>query len=743
MATNPLSVVIHGHFYQPPREDPWLGTLELQPTAAPYHDWNERITDECYRAVLAARVPGSEGRIAEIVDTLRFISFNFGPTLLEWLEGNAPTTYRGILEADGASRSFRRGHGNALAQTYHHTILPLASRREKVSEVRWGIRDFRRRFRRDPAGMWLPETAVDGETLDVLAQEGIAFTILAPHQVTKLPEGGLPGRFRTPGGRSIALFLYDGPLSHGVAFGPFLRDGNAWARAILDPGPGGEPWPPASPGGTDRELAEPETPDGPAQDPEASAPAPPSGQTLSRRLVSMATDGESYGHHHRFGEMALASVILRLQGRKDARLENFASFLARTPPREEVELVEPTSWSCAHGVERWRSNCGCKMDYEKATQQEWRWWLREATEWLAQEVHGIFEGEAPPLLGDPWAARDRYGEVAAAGPTASRELVATLAPRPLEPGEEIRARELLEMENQALRLFTSCGWFFDDLAGLEPVQILRYAARALELTGHRQAELEEGFLGRLEWALSNEAPPRSGREIFLQEAKPRIPVPLRVAAGAAVWSTVAADHPGRGVPGYPGTEVPGYQVAGAGTDRFRVSHRRTGAEWLVETRVVRRSLARLEVDVRLAGTGGAFVPLEWGEIPESYRDSIRRSLLGEALRRWAPVHVREDLSLGARDISRVLGDALTQAVRALAPEGEPPPGGGSPPAPAPQSGDPVLDRVQDLAHLHGLLGLPIPFDAQTELYRLLEKAAPQELPRLDVLREPLGFVTVE
>jgi hypothetical protein len=323
-----------------------------------------------------------------------------------------------------------------------------------------------------------------------------------------------------------------------------------------------------------------------------------------------------------------------------------------------------------------------------------------------------------------------------------------MAPRPLEPAEEIRARELLEMEKQALRLFTSCGWFFDDLAGLEPLQILRYAARALELTGHRQAELEEGFLARLEWATSNEAQPRSGREIFLQEATPRIPAPLRVGAGAAVWSTVAAAHAGAEAAAHPGAEVPGYQVAGAGMDRFRVTHGRTGAEWLVETRVLRRGLARLEVEVRLAGTGEAFVPLEWGEIPESYRDSIRRSLLGEALRRWAAVHVREDLSLGARDLSRVLGDALTQAVRALASEGEPPPEAGSPPAaappaPAPQSGDPVLDRVQDLAHLHGLLGLPIPFDAQTELYRLLEKAAPQEIPRLDVLREPLGFVTVE
>jgi hypothetical protein len=436
-------------------------------------------------------------------------------------------------------------------------------------------------------------------------------------------------------------------------------------------------------------------------------------------------------------------VIRRLQGRKNVRLENFASFLARTPPRQGVTLVEPTSWSCAHGVERWRSNCGCKMDHEVATQQEWRWWLREAVDWLAQEVHRVFEEEAPPLLGDPWSARDRYGRVAAAGPAASRHLVASLAPRALEHGEEIRARELLELEHQALRLFTSCGWFFDDLAGLEPLQILRYAARALELTGHRQAELEEGFLTRLEWATSNEPQPRSGREIFLQEAKPRIPAPLRVAAGAAVWSTVAADHPGGGVPGYPGAEVPGYQVAGAGMDRFRVSHGRTGAEWLVETRVLRRGLARLEVQVRLADKGDAFVPLEWDEIPESYRDSIRRSLLGEALHRWVPAHRMEALSLGAQDLPQVLGEALTLAVRALAPDGDSAPEAATQQAAPNHSADPVLDRVHDLAYLHGLLELPIPFDAQTEFYRLLEKASPQDPPRLDVLREPLGFVLVE
>jgi len=457
------SIVIHGHFYQPPREDPWLNQVAAEPSAAPYHDWNERIERESYRAVVAARVYAPDGRIAHIVNTLASISFNFGATLLEWLERETPGTYAAVLEADRASRARHAGHGNAIAMPYHHVIMPLASRRDKITEVRWGIADFRRRFGRGPEGMWLPETAVDPETLDVLAAEGIAFTILAPHQVEQAPADGSAGRYRTSGGRSIALFVYDGAISHDVAFGSLLKDASAWAERLLAPGKRGH----------------------------------------ERRLVAVATDGETYGHHHKFGEVALAWVLRELERRRDARVENFAAFLARHRPEQEVKLVAPTSWSCVHGVERWRADCGCRMAPERPTQQRWRAPLREALDWLAGELHARFEQEGGALFAGSWAARDAYGT---------------------DRTGDGRARELLEMERNALRMFTSCGWFFDDIAGIETIQILRYAARAIELAGADAPRLEAGVLERLARAQSNERAEGTGRDVYLNHVKRRVPI---------------------------------------------------------------------------------------------------------------------------------------------------------------------------------------------------------------------------
>ena len=471
------SAVIHGHFYQPPREDPWTGEIPEQPSAAPYHDWNERIEAECYGPVVRSRVL-REGRPPRTLNALEWMSFNFGPTLLVWLERHAPETYAAILEADRASAE-RSGAGNAMAIPYHHPILPLSTPRDRRTEIRWGIADFRRRFGRSPEGMWLPETAVDAATLDDLSAEGIRFTVLAPHQVEPVPDDGRPGRYVTPSGREIALFVYDGGLSHAVAFGELVEDGVAWADAMAAEG---------------------------------------------MALRSIATDGETFGHHHTFGEMGLAKALDELERRPDVRLESFASFLAREGATQQVDIVEPSAWSCAHGVERWRSDCGCKADPSADTQQAWRRPLRESLEWLAGELHRLFEVEGEVFFDDPWAARDAYGEmvgtfspaVVGSGRAVALDPDGTLAgllrrePTELPP----RGLELLEMERNALRLFTSCAWFFDDVGGLEPRQILTYAARAIDLAGVSGHRLRSGVMERLSAAESNDPEVGTAADVF-------------------------------------------------------------------------------------------------------------------------------------------------------------------------------------------------------------------------------------
>ncbi len=470
------SIVIHGHFYQPPRDDPWLGTLPREASAAPYHDWNERIERESYGPVAASLVS---------------LSFDFGPTLLAWMERYAAGTYRAVLAADRAGVALHAGHGNAIAMPYHHTILPLSPRRDKETEVRWGIADFRRRFGREPEGMWLPETAVDDETLDVLVAEGIRFTILAPHQVERVPALGRPGWHRTAGGRRIALFLYDGALSHDVAFGPLVRDPAAWIERLTarEGGNGGG----GGGGGGSAEVPE---------------------------ILAIATDGETFGHHHREGVVTLARVLEALSKRGDVRIDTFAAFLARHAPQDDVKLVAPSAWSCPHGVERWRSDCGCRVHGDRATQQRWRAPLRHALDWLAAELHGVFEREGGGIFAaDPWAARDAYGAVLGASDDAVTRFIGERLRRPDDGSALARARELLELERHALRMFTSCGWFFDDIAGLESLIVLRSAARAIELAGSDAARLEAGLLERLTLAPSNDPAVGSGRELYLRSVK--------------------------------------------------------------------------------------------------------------------------------------------------------------------------------------------------------------------------------
>ena len=505
-------VCVHGHFYQPPRENAWLEYIELQDSAYPYHDWNERIDRECYGPNGAARILEDSGRIARIVNNYASISFNFGPTLLSWLEESDPDTYGKILEADRQSQERFSGHGSAIAQAYNHMILPFANRRDKVTQVRWGIRDFEKRFRRKPEGMWLPEAAVDLESLEVLAEAGIAFTILAQEQAarTRPIEGRewidvngaeidptRPYRVRTPGGKELSVFFYDGPISRAIAFEGILNRGedlaNRLASAFLD----GRSWP---------------------------------------QIVNVATDGETYGHHHRHGEMALAYALQYLEGQGLAKVTNYAEYLARHPATQEVEIRENTSWSCAHGLERWRSNCGCRSGGRPEWNQEWRGPLRLALDGLAERLTAVYEREAGSLLRDPWEARDAYIDVIL--DRSSERVDAFLrehASEDLDAARRTRLLELLEMERHLMLMYTSCGWFFNELSGIETVQVLQYAARAIELAERLTGRPIEGeFLLALRSAKSNLPEFGDGRGVYEKLVRPSRAGLAEVAAHYAV-----------------------------------------------------------------------------------------------------------------------------------------------------------------------------------------------------------------
>jgi alpha-amylase/alpha-mannosidase (GH57 family) len=504
-------VCVHGHFYQPPRENPWLELVEQQDGAYPFHDWNERITSECYFPNVRARILDGEGRIAWLVNNYAHISFNIGPTLLGWMSDASPETYAGILEADRRSAERFGGHGSAMAQTHNHTIMPLSGERDRRTEVRWGIAAFRRHFGRDPEGMWCPETAVDDATLDLLAEHGIRFTVLSPYQAAGVrPLGAtdwtpvtgdtvdptMPYLVELPSGRSIVVFFYDGGIARGVAFEGLLDSAEQFEARLVQ-------------GFRDRE--------GP-------------------QLVHVATDGESYGHHHRHGEMGLAATLQRLDERDDLQITNYAQFLELHPPTHEARVLQRSSWSCAHGVERWRSDCGCSPD--GGAHQRWRRPLRDALEWLRDRLAERYETVADGLLEDPWAARDDYIEVLLDREAGLAAFLERQADRTLSDSEVTLALRLLEMQRHALLMFTSCGWFFEEISRLEPVQVLRYAARAIQIsrliTG--RDDLEEPFLARLALAPSNEPGFRDGRGVYEQLVLPEVIDLGQVAAHFAISS---------------------------------------------------------------------------------------------------------------------------------------------------------------------------------------------------------------
>ncbi len=507
-------VCIHGHFYQPPRENPWLEAIEIQDSAYPYHDWNERVTAECYAPNAAARRLDGEGRITGIISNYARISFNFGPTLLSWMERCAPDVYRAILEADRQSIPWRSGHGAALAQVYNHLIMPLASLSDKRTQVRWGISDFLHRFRRPPEGLWLPETAVDTESLEVLAEAGIRFTILAPHQAARVRRIGgerwkdvsgaridpsRPYRCRLPSGRSIALFFYDGPISQAVAFEKLLDSGERFAARLMS----------------------------------AFSPHRPHAQ-----LAHIATDGETYGHHHTFGEMALGHALDHLENNGLARLTTYGEFLELHPPTHEVAIVENSSWSCMHGIERWRGNCGCNSGNNRAWNQEWRRPLRKTLDWLGGRLASCYERAASRYLRDPWQARDDYIRVVLdRSPGNVDAFLERHCPVPREEGAEREILRLLEMQRHAMLMFTSCGWFFDEPSGLETVQILRYAGRAIQLAeSWCGRSVRASFLKRLARVVGNLPELGNGSDLFARFVAPAELDLIRVGAHYAVSS---------------------------------------------------------------------------------------------------------------------------------------------------------------------------------------------------------------
>ncbi len=493
MASSKKFICIHGHFYQPPRENPWLETVETQDSAAPYHDWNERVCAECYAPNGAARILNEKKQITRILNNYARMSFNFGPTLLSWLKENAPRTYRMILNGERRSRASYGGHSSAMAQVYNHIIMPLASERDRITQIRWGIADYQSHYGSPPEGMWLAETAADTATLELLAEHGIKFTLLAPHQckrIRPLKEGAVwtettgatvdttrPYLVRFKSGASIAVFFYNGPASRAIAFEGLLNSGdNLCARLKSSFKEGTQP-----------------------------------------QLVHVATDGESYGHHHRHGEMALAYALLLVERDKTVRLANYGMYLAEFPPEFECEIEDDTSWSCVHGVERWRSNCGCNGGL--AYNQLWRAPLRQALDELRDALVPLTEQEGAWLFKNVWAARDAYiALILDRSEETEARFLEQHRSHELNEAERERAIELMEMQRHAQLMYTSCGWFFDDIGGVESVQIIAYAARALQLAKKlfsQQAEgLEPSFLGRIAQAKSNDPSRGDGAQIY-------------------------------------------------------------------------------------------------------------------------------------------------------------------------------------------------------------------------------------
>jgi alpha-amylase/alpha-mannosidase (GH57 family) len=636
---------IHGHFYQPPRENPWLESVEHQESAYPFHDWNERITAECYAPNANSRILDDDGYITRIVSNYSRISFNFGPTLLAWLERARPDVYQAILRADADGRRHFSGHGSGLAQAYNHSILPLCNRRDRQTQIEWGLRDFEHRFGRTPEGMWLPETAADTDTLEALADAGLRFTVLAPHQASEVRPPGRKdwrdvhgGRIdprrgyfvRLPSGRSLVLFFYDGPVSQAVAFERLLSNGDKFRTRLM--------------GAFD------ESREGP-------------------QLVHIATDGETYGHHHRHGDMALAYALRTIEADPTVRLTNYGEFLERFPPDHEVRIVERSSWSCSHGIERWRSNCGCNTGGHPGWNQEWRAPLRDALDWLRDRLMGLYEDLAPRVLQHPWEARDAYVRLILDRSDASVERYFAAHGRPgLSEDDRTIALKLLEMQRHALLMYTSCAWFFDELSGIETVQVLGYAGRAIQLAAElADVDVETPFMQRLAEARSNLVEQGDGAQIYDMHVVPTAVDLPRLVAHYAV-SSLFSDYSDR-------TRVHAYlvdqldaQYKSLGRSKLAVGKVRVVSEITREHQVLSFGILHLG-DHNLSGGVREFQgDDEYGHMGRDVMGAFSRADMPEALRLLDKHFLELTYSLRSlfRDEQRrvldvIVGSAMTDA----------------------------------------------------------------------------------
>lgn len=510
---NDIFLTIHGHFYQPPRENPWLEAIELQDSALPFHDWNERINKECYNPNSISKIVDNRNRILDVVNNYEHMSFNFGPTLLSWMEHFAPLTYERIIKADIESVSEHSGHGNAMAQVYNHIIMPLANENDKQTQIKWGIRDFEYRFGRKPEGMWLAETAVDDETLKFLEENGIKFTVLSPYQALKFRQEGDkdwqdvswgnidPARsyryyIKSAPGKFIDLFFYDGAISRSVAFDELLKDGNKFIKRLKEGISDCRDYP---------------------------------------QLINIATDGESYGHHTKFGDMAL-SYVLKIRAKDEGfKITNYAEYLDKYRSNCEVDIKQASSWSCFHGVGRWKEDCGCSTGGHPGWNQKWRKPLRDALDYLRDELIVVFENEGQKYFDNVWNVRNKYINVILDRNEMNVKKFQQENFKPdLTDDDKVHAMELLEIQRQAMLMYTSCGWFFSEISGIETVQIMKYAARAMQLAARfTNKNLEEKFLEILSQAKSNIPEFGTGKDIFERFVKPSI---ITVKQIATLWA---------------------------------------------------------------------------------------------------------------------------------------------------------------------------------------------------------------